>query len=324
MFSIPSSTIAARAGIGLRTAHLPEILNQGTPIPWLELLADNWLASGGPNRHFLDEISSRYPVTLHGVGLSLGGMDPLDFSYLKQIRELKQRSGALWYSEHLCFSRMATVHSHDLLPLPYTDEAIRHVIRRIGEVQDFLGERILIENVSSYLEYTQSELDEGAFIAMIANEADCGLILDVNNLYVNQVNHGQDALVQMAQIPPERVCEIHLAGYADQGTHLIDAHNNPVSEPVWQLYQQALARFGPVATLIEWDNDLPDLAVLYAEQNKAQSLLDEVGNNDVGNNSLGHNSNGDKNNKNAIIEKKVTKTQSVNPARLATERVRCP
>ena len=273
MHAIPLDDYFAQAGLGLRHPHLPAILNQTVEIPWFELLADNWLAKGGLTRYHLDAIVERYPVSLHGVGLSLGGMDALDFSYLSSIKDLIKHTQALAYSEHLCFSQLQSHYSHDLLPLVYTDESIKHVVKRIIQVQDFLGCPVLIENVSSYLQYQESELSEGQFIAAIAEEADCALLLDINNFYVNQVNHGDDALSAIHCLPVERIKEIHLAGFSDHGRYLIDAHNHPVSAAVWDLYQKALGFLGGIPTLIEWDKDLPSFARLQQEQQTAQGYL---------------------------------------------------
>ena len=262
------STIAG-VGIGLRTPHIPEVLDTTPAIPWFELLADNWLAAGGLSLDYLHAVSERYPLTLHGVGLSLGGSDPLDLGYLANIKWLKERCGAVWYSEHLCFSQFRRHHYHDLCPLPFTNEAVRHVIERIRKVQDFLGEQILIENVSSYLRYRESQFGEGEFLARVAEGADCLLLVDLNNLYVNQINHGQDARRIIDCLPAQRVREIHLAGYQEKAGFLLDAHNHPVAEPVWWLYNYALRRWGQVATLIEWDHDLPPWTVLIGEQRQA-------------------------------------------------------
>lgn len=280
MSSIPLqvNAITAQAGVGLRTQHINQILDQQVAVPWFELLVDNWLSNGGLTRRYLDAIAERYPLTLHGVGLSLGGMEPLDFSYLGKIKGLMQRcnqyNNALWYSEHLCFSQLQSYYSHDLLPLPYTDESVRHMANRIEQVQDFMGCQMLVENVSSYLEYKQNELSEGEFINAVVEEADCSLLLDVNNFYVNEVNHGQNAEQQISALPHHRVKEIHLAGFADKDTHVVDAHNNPVADEVWALYEKTLELVGPVPTLIEWDNDIPALETLLAEQKKAQQYLD--------------------------------------------------
>ncbi|CAA6812395.1 MAG: Uncharacterized protein conserved in bacteria, NMA0228-like [uncultured Thiotrichaceae bacterium] len=273
MQNTQATSIQHQAGIGLRSQHINQILDNEIAVPWFELLVDNWLADGGLTRRYLDVITERYPLTLHGVGLSLGGTEPLDFSYLQKIKDTLQHTDALWYSEHLCFSQLQSHFSHDLLPLPYTEEAITHVVERIQQVQDFLGRQILIENVSAYLEYQHSRLSESEFITEIADAADCKLILDVNNFYVNQINHKHDALTEIQALPNERVEEIHLAGFADKGEYVVDAHNNPVAQGVWDLYEETLKLTGPVPTLIEWDNDIPELDILLAEKDKAQNYL---------------------------------------------------
>lgn len=273
MESLKHTSIQHQAGIGLRSQHINQILDNEIQVPWFELLVDNWLANGGLIRRYLDAIAERYPITLHGVGLSLGGTEPLNFEYLQKIKNTLERTDALWYSEHLCFSQLQSHFSHDLLPLPYTEEAIKHVVNRIQQVQDFMGRELLIENVSAYLEYQHSAISESEFIAEIAEAADCHLILDANNFYVNQINHQHDALVEINKLPHDRVKEIHLAGFANKGEYVIDAHNNPVAQGVWDLYEETLKLTGPVPTLIEWDNDLPELEILLAEKDKAQDYL---------------------------------------------------
>ncbi len=270
------TSISGQAGVGLRTPHIPQILQQELAIPWLELLVDNWLAEGGLTRYYLSAIAERYPLTLHGVGLSLGGLEPLDLNYLAKIKAVMQQAGALWYSEHLCFSQLASHFSHDLLPLPYTEEVIQHVSERINRVQDFMGCQLLVENVSSYVTYQESDFSEGEFIAALVANTGCALLLDVNNFYVNQVNHSHDALSQIRLLPHTAVREIHLAGFADKGAYVIDAHNNPVASKVWELYETTLQLTGAVATLIEWDNDIPALEVLLDERAKAQCYLHQL------------------------------------------------
>ncbi len=291
MNSVPADVIYSQSGVGLRTQHINQVLNQQVAVPWFELLVDNWLIEGGLPRCYLDAITERYAVTLHGVGLSLGGAEPIDFSYLGKIKKILQRSNVLWYSEHLCFSQLQSYYSHDLLPLPYTDESIQHMIDRIEQVQDFLGCQLIVENVSSYLEYKENYLSEGEFISAIIKGANCGLLLDVNNFYVNQVNHGQDAMQQIRQLPHDLVKEIHLAGFSDKGDYVVDAHNHPVADEVWDLYEQTLHLVGNVPTLIEWDNDIPSLEVLLAERDKAQQYLDRNGQNNSLNNTQNNTAN---------------------------------
>lgn len=259
-------------GIGLRDAHFDQLMEADHGVPWVELLTDNFFAQGGLPPRQLDRIAERYPVTLHCVGMNIGGADPLDFDYLRSIREIAARTGAAWVSDHLCFTALAGRHYHDLLPLPYSDEAVRHVAERIDAIQDFFGYRLVVENVSAYLR-AQAPLNEAEFIAAVCDEADCELLLDVNNLYVNQVNLGFDAARAIERLPMERVREVHLAGYEDKGEYLIDAHNNRVSEPVWELFAQLAGKLTDTSVCIEWDNDIPPLDVLLDEASRARTAL---------------------------------------------------
>ncbi len=262
------------AGIGLRSEHLQPLLSELPAIPWLEVLADNWLMAAGIMPRLLDKVAEHYPLCLHSVAMNLGGMQPIDRHYLQQLKQLAQRIDARWISDHCCFSSGAGFHSHNLLPLPYTYEAARHIAERIDQVQDYLGQQILIENVSAYLSAKDPDLQEGEFIALVAEEADCRLLLDINNFYVNQFNLGQDAWQQILQLPVRRIAEIHLGGFEDKGDYLLDGHNRPVAEAVWQLYQRALEHLGPVPTQIEWDQELPPLTTLIEHQRRAQQMID--------------------------------------------------
>jgi uncharacterized protein len=259
-------------GIGLRAPHFDQLMEPASDVPWVELLADNFLASGGLVPRQLARIAARYPVTLHCVGMNLGGHDPLDHDYLADIRRIARSTTPAWISDHLCFTAVDGRHYHDLLPLPYSDEAVRHVATRIIEVQDALECRLLVENVSAYLR-AEAPLTEAEFIAAVAEESGCDLLLDVNNLYVNQVNLGLDAIDALERLPLERVREIHLAGYDDRGTHLVDAHNNPVSEPVWHLFEAVIQHLPDAAVCVEWDNDIPPLDVLLRESARARDLI---------------------------------------------------
>ncbi len=259
-------------GIGLRSPHMQEILASKPAIPWLELLADNHLS--GLSRQVLHPLREHYPMTLHGVNLSLGGLEPIDWCYADRLKALYRELEISWFSEHLCFSYGQGLYSHDLLPLPYTDEAVQHCARRIAQFQDYWGERILIENVSSYINCKAAALTEAAFVSAVISEANCGLLLDINNLYVNQCNHGESATAFIDQLPPDCVGEIHLAGFEDRGEFLLDAHNHPVATEVWDLYQYALHKTGAVPSLIEWDNNIPPLARLLRERAQAQGYFD--------------------------------------------------
>jgi uncharacterized protein (UPF0276 family) len=264
----------AGVGVGLRSPHIEQVLKDLPPVPWFEILADNHTAPGGLIPRQLEAIRSRYPVTLHCVGMSLGGTDPLDMAYLAGIKRLARDYESAWVSDHLCFSSHRDREYHDLLPLPYTEEALQHASERIQRVQDYLGERILVENVSSYLEYNHSTLAEPDFIAALAEDADCYLLFDVNNAYVNQVNHGSPARAFLDVLPLKRIREIHLAGYEDKGGYLIDAHNNRVTQPVWTCYAETIRRMPDVPTLIEWDNDIPAFEVLLEEAHHAEQVAE--------------------------------------------------
>lgn len=266
------------AGIGLRGAHHRTLLERLPAIGWLEVHSENYFGVGGRPLHDLERARTHYPLSLHGVGLSLGSADPLSLPHLKRLKALVWRFEPLFVSEHLAWSSIGGRYLNDLLPLPYTDEVLRHLVERVGCVQDFLGRRILIENPSSYLEFTHSQIPEWEFVAALAESADCLLLLDINNVYVSCRNHGWDPYDYLAAIPARRVEEYHLAGFTrkalDQGEILIDTHNRPVAREVWGLYRAAVARLGARPTLIEWDTDLPEIEVLLGEAAKADRILE--------------------------------------------------
>jgi uncharacterized protein len=259
-------------GLGLRTSHYEGILNGDPYVDWFELLSENYMVSGGKPLHYLDRTCERYPVVMHGVALSIGSTDPLDRGYLAQLKTLADRVQPRWISDHLCWTGVSGQNTHDLLPIAYTEEALAHIVARVSEVQDFLGQRILLENVSSYVSFQDSELSEWEFIAEIAGRADCLLLLDINNIYVSAYNHGFDAQAYLAGIPAERVQQIHLAGHSNCGDYIIDTHDADVIDPVWDLYAKAIARLGPVSTMIERDDNIPPLAQLVAELDRARQL----------------------------------------------------
>ncbi len=265
----------AGVGIGLRSPHIGEILETRPPLPWLELLADNHLAAGGLIPRQTEALAEHYPTTLHCVGMSLGSSDPLDPDYLARIKGLSERLQPAWISDHLCFTSQGGHHYHDLLPLPYTEEALDHLSGRIDQVQETLGRPFLVENVSSYLSYSASSLNEAEFLAELCRRCGCGLLLDVNNIYVSACNHGFDALDYLEQIPLERVQEVHLAGYEQRDGYLLDAHSRRVSQPVWALYRELMRRAPGVPTLIEWDKDIPPLGVLLDEAARAAAIAAE-------------------------------------------------
>jgi uncharacterized protein (UPF0276 family) len=268
------SALPAAAGIGLRAPHVREVLERRPALPWLEIHSENYFGDGGPALAALSRLRADYPIAMHGVGLSLGSTDTLDRDHLRKIARLAQRIEPAVVSEHLCWSSVDGRHFNDLLPLPFTEEAVDHVCARVLEVQDALGRAILVENVSSYYAFPESTLDECDFVAEIARRTGCKLLLDVNNIYVNARNHGIDAHAYLAAIDPRSVAEIHLAGFDDTGPLVIDTHGAPVAPEVWSLYRAAIARFGAVPTLIEWDTDIPALAVLEAEAAAAQRIIE--------------------------------------------------
>ncbi|WP_240807588.1 DUF692 domain-containing protein [Polyangium spumosum] len=263
-------------GVGLRVPHYEEIFETRPAIDWLEIISENFLVPGGAPLANLDRALAAYPVIQHGVSLSIGGTTPLDFAFLRDLRALVRRTGSPWVSDHLCWTGTATLNTHDLLPLPYTEEALRHVATRARIVQETLEVPLLLENVSSYLTYTSSDMTEWDFLTAVVEEANCGLLLDVNNIYVSSQNHGFDPNVYVDAVPARRVAQIHLAGHTNYGDYIIDTHSGPVIDPVWDLYRRAIGRVGPVSTLIEWDEDIPPLATLLAEAKRAREVREEV------------------------------------------------
>ena len=260
-------------GIGLRSLHYQEILNTHPTIPWFEVLSDNYLNSQGLPRYYLDKIRQDYPVTLHGVGMSLGSVTPLDYEYLNRLKKLADEIKPVYISDHLAWISVNGHYLNDLLPLPYTEETLKHLVKRIQDVQDFLGCHLLIENPSSYLAFKGSTMLESVFISRLLEEADCHLLLDVNNLYVSAVNNGFEPREHLSSIAPNRVKQIHLAGYEEQSGYLFDTHGYAVHAPVWDLYELTLQRFGPIPTLIEWDTNIPPLSSLMAEADKATEKM---------------------------------------------------
>jgi uncharacterized protein (UPF0276 family) len=261
----------ASHGIGLRTKHYPEILERGLRADFAEAITENFVDRGGRPRAVLERVRRDMPVALHGVSLSLGGLDPLDEAHLRGIARLVQAIEPCWVSDHLCFGTFGGHYGHDLWPLPYTEEAVRNTASRIREVQDRLGQRIAVENVSSYVEYAASAITEWDFVAAVLEEADCDLLLDVNNVYVSAKNHGFDARTYVDAIPAKRIRQLHLAGHLDRGTHLLDNHGSAVPDAVWSLYRHLVARVGPVPAIVEWDDDVPSLERVLAESARARN-----------------------------------------------------
>jgi len=272
-------------GIGLRTAHTRAIragiaagVRTGAlaDVDWFEIISENFFEPGGNPRRLLREVREHFPIVMHGVAMSLGSTDPLNEAHLARLAALVEEVQPALVSDHLCWSGVAGHHAHDLLPLPFTEEALAHVTARVTRVQEHLGRRILVENVSSYVEFTSSHVPEWEFLGALADKADCGILLDVNNVFVNAHNHGFDARKYLRSLPSARVAQIHLAGHSTRGPLLIDTHDHPVGPEVWDLYRLAVALHGPVSTLIEWDDRLPSLEGVVAEARTARRIAAEV------------------------------------------------
>ena len=259
-------------GLGLRHEHYEEIVAAPGQVSWFEALSENYMVAGGMPLHWLDSFRRDYPIALHGVSMSIGSIDPLDQTYLGELKQLIDRVEPLWVSDHLCFTGLRGINLHDLLPLPYTEEALDHVAERVLRVQDRLGRRLVLENVSSYVTYAASELTEWEFIAALAQRADCEVLLDVNNVFVSAFNHEFDAMAFLRGIPRERVRQFHLAGHLNNGSHIVDTHDHPIVAGVWELYAEAVRLFPGVPTMIERDANIPPYAELLAELDVARSV----------------------------------------------------
>lgn len=273
MTTVPTPRPFLGFGLGLRVEHYQTILDSEPAVDWFEIISENYLVPGGKPLHYLDRFRARWPLVMHGVSLSIGTTDPLDRDYLKQLKALADRAEPAWISDHLCWTGVAGKNLHDLLPLPYTEEAIDHVAARVRQVQDHLGRQILLENVSSYVSYAESQLSEQDFLRAVCERADCLILLDINNIYVSSVNHEFDPLSYLDGVPGARVRQFHLAGHEDHGDYIIDTHDHPVIDPVWKLYAEALKRFGPVSTMIERDDNIPPLPELVAELDQARQIF---------------------------------------------------
>jgi uncharacterized protein len=263
-------------GLGLRVDHYETILNTRPAVDWFEILSENYLVPGGKPLHYLDRIRADYPLVMHGVSLSIGSSDPLNRDYLKQLKALADRVQPAWLSDHLCWTGLDGTNLHDLMPLPYTQEAVEHVAARVRQVQDVLGRQILLENVSSYVSYLQSEMSEWEFLSAVVERADCLILLDVNNIYVSSYNHDFDPRAYLDGVPVERVQQFHLAGHTNHGHYIVDTHDHPVIDPVWDLYAHAVRRFGQVSTMIERDDNIPPLDELLAELDLARAIAATV------------------------------------------------
>jgi uncharacterized protein (UPF0276 family) len=267
-FSLPSLGI----GLGLRTVHYAHILEHEPDVAWFEILSENYMQTKGRPLDFVDRIAEKYPVAMHGVSMSIGSTDPIDRGYLTELKALRDRVRARWVSDHLCFTGVAGKNTHDLLPVPYTEEALKHLVSRVREVQDFLEAPLALENPSSYLEHSSSTMKEWEFIAALAKEADCALLLDVNNVYVSAYNHGFDPKDYFAAVPWERVVQLHVAGHTNHGTHIVDTHIGPVIDPVWELLAEATKKTD-ASILLEWDAEIPSFEETHAEAMRAKAWV---------------------------------------------------
>ncbi|MCP4430047.1 MAG: DUF692 domain-containing protein [Gammaproteobacteria bacterium] len=260
-------------GIGLRAEHYQTILEQKpAQIDWLEIISENYMVDGGKPLYYLDSIRQHYPMVMHGVSMSLGSTDPLNYEYLKSLKKLIDRVQPEWFSDHLCWTGVDHKNLHDLLPLPYTEEAVKHLADRISEVQDFIGRQMLIENLSSYVTYNEDAMTEWEFLSAIAEKADCYLLLDVNNIYVSSFNHQFNPLEYLEGIPAQRVWQHHLAGHSNEGNLILDTHDADIIDPVWALYEETAKRLGPVSTMIERDGNIPELCILLQELEQARNI----------------------------------------------------
>jgi len=262
-------------GLGLRTDHFQHVLDHRPELDWFEILSENYMVDGGKPLYFLDAIREHYPIVMHGVSMSIGSTDPLNIEYLKQLKSLADTIQPKWISDHLCWTGVNNINSHDLLPLPYNEEALNHLVERIKTVQDYLERPFLIENVSSYLSYNNSEMEEWEFLNEIARLSGCKILFDINNIYVSARNHGFNPEVYVDGIDKDYVWQFHLAGHTDYGDYVIDTHDHDVSDPVWELYRYALRRFGPISTMIERDDHIPPFPELYAELQIAKGIAAE-------------------------------------------------
>lgn len=260
-------------GVGLRTTHYPHILAEQPAVDWFEIISENYMDSGGRPRYVLEQIVDRYPVVMHGVSLSIGSTDPLNREYLNKLRTLAGWTKAVWVSDHVCWTGVNGQNGHDLLPIPYNEESLQHVVERIRIVQDVLERHLVLENPSSYVTFADSTMSEWEFVSRMAQEADCGLLLDVNNVFVSCFNHDWDPVEFIRSLPHERIVQFHLAGHTHCGTHIIDTHDNFVIDQVWELYRLAHELTGGVSTLLEWDAQIPEFDVVHGEVLKARDLL---------------------------------------------------
>lgn len=268
-FDVPNLGI----GLGLRTPHYAHVLEHRPAVDWFEILSENYMQTAGRPLDVVTRVASHYPVVMHGVSMSIGSVDPLDEGYLAELRALRDRLGARWVSDHLCWTGVAGKNTHDLLPLPCTEEAVKHTAARVRRVQDLLGAPLALENPSTYVQFAGSTMSEAEFLAAVANEADCAILLDVNNVYVSAKNHGTEPRAFFDAVPWERVVQLHVAGHTDYGTHVVDTHVGPVPDPVWALLVEAYRRADGASILLEWDADIPPFEVVHADALRAKEML---------------------------------------------------
>jgi len=261
-------------GLGLRKEHYDTVLAERPAVDWFEIISENYMVEGGKPLDYLSRIREHYPMVMHGVSLSIGSTEPLDFDYLKRLKDLVRRVEPAWFSDHLCWTGVHGVNLHDLMPLPYTEEAVQHVADRISKVQDYMGRRMLLENVSSYISYSESQMSEWEFLCAVAEQADCLILLDINNIYVSAFNHNFDPCIYLQAMPGERVYQIHLAGHTHENNLIIDTHDHPIADPVFELYAAAVQKFGRVSTMIERDDRIPPLAELLAELQQVRDIAE--------------------------------------------------
>ena len=263
-------------GLGLRRQHYDDVLDQRPAVDWFEIISENYMVDGGKPLDYLSKIREHYPMVMHGVSMSIGSIEPLNREYLKRLKTLIERVEPAWFSDHLCWTGVNELNMHDLLPMPYTEEALFHVVDRIKQVQDYLGRQMLVENVSSYISYSESEMTEWEFLREISERADCFILLDINNIYVSSFNHEFDPYTYLAAMPGDRIRQIHLAGHTQEHDLIIDTHDQPIADPVYELYAAAIERFGPISTMIERDDNIPPLSTLLDELEQVRRIGEEA------------------------------------------------